>query len=632
MDIFTDRRSGLKFCMKMGNPTADDILKNGIYEYPLIDWCKQFVKSDGIFIDVGAHMGTYSMILAPHCEEVHSFEAQKSTHEGLCTGICANDRYNITTHNVALGSCEGEATLHQVSPDGGGSTLSADIAQQNTILATETVKVVTLDSFDLQKVCFMKIDVEGHELEVLKGARRTLLRNGFPPFIFEAWPDSWYKEQKEELIEFVEDLGYIVHPISGYSNMFLASDHILTKEEHKKEDNSKLIKAYELGSKDFTWKEWYKLACYHRSKGINDKAVECAKSGLECNVPEDEKFRFYEELSISAFYIQEKILGYQACDKIIFDKEAPWDAKNKAVETQSYYINRLPFKRITNLVCDLPVDFLPSSSSVIRKDDKLLINVRAVNYSINHDGGYTMRHPQNYVVTRNFLCELDPEKYTVVSCQELENKSNLTKYPYHIQGLEDIRLATDHDLLCTCLEYNDKGIPQICYASYDSKSSIIERILPLKIGDELKCEKNWLPFEDQETLKFIYSFQPLRIYSLNRQSGEISLITETEIREESLDLFRGSAPLIPYKNGWLGTIHQVFDSRPRKYLHRFVWFDENFLSLKFSKTFFFEAPQIEYNVSICHSSQGLIVPYSIKDNCCKIGLLSYEILDAMLFS
>ena len=47
--------------MKTGNPCANQIIQHGIYEYNLIKWCEQFLSPESTFVDIGAHMGTYSI-------------------------------------------------------------------------------------------------------------------------------------------------------------------------------------------------------------------------------------------------------------------------------------------------------------------------------------------------------------------------------------------------------------------------------------------------------------------------------------------------------------------------------------------------------------------------------------------
>ncbi len=84
-------------------------------------------------------------------------------------------------------------------------------------------KVQALDNYGLRNVGFMKLEVEGWEINVLNGAKRTLKASGYSPFIFEAWPDAWFSEKKAQLIAYVQDtLKYVVEPIEGTGNMFLA--------------------------------------------------------------------------------------------------------------------------------------------------------------------------------------------------------------------------------------------------------------------------------------------------------------------------------------------------------------------------------------------------------------------------
>jgi len=62
-------------------------------------------------------------------------------------------------------------------------------------------EIKTLDSFGFKNVDFLKISVEGYELEVIKGASMTLIDNKFPPFVFDAWDNDWYKNDKNLLFK-----------------------------------------------------------------------------------------------------------------------------------------------------------------------------------------------------------------------------------------------------------------------------------------------------------------------------------------------------------------------------------------------------------------------------------------------
>jgi FkbM family methyltransferase len=170
-------------------------------------------------------MGTYALSLAPYCKEVHAFECQRMTYFQLAAGIALNGLENVHPHNFALGSPSDNGkflTLRIISEDGGGSSIRS-LPINYECLKEEQVELRTLDSFELENVGFLKIDVEGAELDVLKGAEATLKNSNWPPFIFEAWRDPWYANQKRELMEYITSLGYTITPIPNYPQMFLAA-------------------------------------------------------------------------------------------------------------------------------------------------------------------------------------------------------------------------------------------------------------------------------------------------------------------------------------------------------------------------------------------------------------------------
>lgn len=191
--------------------------EHGLFEKTLIDWSKQFCNKDQIFLDIGAHSGTYSISLANYSKHTYAFEPQKMTYYSLCGSVSLSNLENVTCINVGLGSIEqiGQQQLNIISNDGGGSSL---FVKNNTpILKTEMIEIRTLDSFNLTNVGFIKIDVEENELFVLKGALNTLKFSNYPKIVFES------NDRNEMLFIFIKNLGYKIFEINNIHNMFLAS-------------------------------------------------------------------------------------------------------------------------------------------------------------------------------------------------------------------------------------------------------------------------------------------------------------------------------------------------------------------------------------------------------------------------
>ena len=210
--------SGKRHLFLLPEVNLDYYWRKGLFECQLMEWAKQFCKSDKIFLDIGAHTGTYAISLATSSREVVAFEPQRSTFYALCGSVVASGYANqITCHQCGLGSEDqvGKQTLKIVSNDGGGSSLLP--SERETVIREETVEIRTLDSFNLKDVGFIKMDVENNELNVLRGALDTIRESDYPPILFES------NDSNPELFGFLrEALKYKIVQVGGVQNMFLA--------------------------------------------------------------------------------------------------------------------------------------------------------------------------------------------------------------------------------------------------------------------------------------------------------------------------------------------------------------------------------------------------------------------------
>jgi FkbM family methyltransferase len=137
-------------------------------------------SSIDVFLDVGANYGTHSMLFASRGVKTIAFEPNPQC-LSFCEAVCELNRFEIRRERVAIGDHDGRLNL--VFPDGEtwlGTLVPkvADrLAETHGRLITESVELTTLDRFadGLQgRRVLLKIDVEGGEIAVLKGAARTL--------------------------------------------------------------------------------------------------------------------------------------------------------------------------------------------------------------------------------------------------------------------------------------------------------------------------------------------------------------------------------------------------------------------------------------------------------------------------
>ena len=202
----------------------------GVPEKPIIEWAKKFGSPEKVFIDCGAHMGAYSILLADSFETVYAFEAQRRTYWQLCGNIFLNEKKNIVPMRVAVTDTANSfhtATLSIVSEDGGGSTILPPHGKE--VIETEEVDTTHIDLYAYRNVGLIKLDIEGNELKALQGAEQTIKLSDYPPLIFEANNDEWFANERTHLFEYLRhNLGYTVSGIKPFPNMYAA---ILEKEE-----------------------------------------------------------------------------------------------------------------------------------------------------------------------------------------------------------------------------------------------------------------------------------------------------------------------------------------------------------------------------------------------------------------
>jgi FkbM family methyltransferase len=142
---------------------------------------KYLKKSDNV-VDVGANIGTISLLASDMVSEtgkVFSVEANPKTFEYLEGNIAFNNRKNITVYNVALGDKKGEIEFSDMFED-----------DQNKIISNGTgikVPITLLDELKINEanIDLLKIDVEGFEIFVLKGAAELLKHTSC--IYFESW-------------------------------------------------------------------------------------------------------------------------------------------------------------------------------------------------------------------------------------------------------------------------------------------------------------------------------------------------------------------------------------------------------------------------------------------------------------
>lgn len=134
------------------------------------------VARNSIAIDVGANIGLSTILLARLAERVIAFEPSPPNAAFLHRNLVLNGIGNVEVIEAAASSEAGTLRFH-VAQFGAGSHVVASGHIAGTSISAVSVPAVTLDQADLPPIGFIKIDAEGHEPDVLAGARRLLARD-----------------------------------------------------------------------------------------------------------------------------------------------------------------------------------------------------------------------------------------------------------------------------------------------------------------------------------------------------------------------------------------------------------------------------------------------------------------------
>lgn len=157
---FPDHETHLIEWLRKVNETKLDRLR---YQGKKQDLALSYCTQRRVAVDIGGHVGLWSFYLSALFEQVHAFEPVAEHRECFAVNVTAP---NVILYPCALGDREGSISMHTSTGSSGDSWVkgSGDIPMHR------------IDSYGFSDVDLIKIDTEGNELPVLRGAEDTLLR------------------------------------------------------------------------------------------------------------------------------------------------------------------------------------------------------------------------------------------------------------------------------------------------------------------------------------------------------------------------------------------------------------------------------------------------------------------------
>jgi FkbM family methyltransferase len=188
------------------------------------------LKSSDTLVDIGANIGYTTLLFSKACSKgkILSIEPSKELFNTVESHLQLNGIKNVTCLNIGLGDQEKTAMLYKVSENNSG--MNRVFENTETSYNSESVKIKTLDAVlseqKIEKVNAIKIDVEGYEFKILKGALNTIKTN--KPILFIEIDDLNLKEQHtspKEVFNFLKDLNYSIQEATTLKPVAIEKDH-----------------------------------------------------------------------------------------------------------------------------------------------------------------------------------------------------------------------------------------------------------------------------------------------------------------------------------------------------------------------------------------------------------------------
>jgi hypothetical protein len=290
-----------------------------------------------------------------------------------------------------------------------------------------------------------------------------------------------------------------------------------------------------------------------------------------------------------------------------------------------------------------------TNPSVFIYQNKILVNIRNVNYTLYHSelnrfehmwGPLSYIHPENdmHLRTTNYLAELNDD-LDIVYYAKIDTSQFDTYQPqWDFVGLEDCRLVEWENKLYICgvrrdLDTKGTGRMELSEIVIDGEKvkEVSRYRIPGPPPDNEYCMKNCTPILDKpfHLLKWT---NPTTLMKFD-VSGKDTEIFETSPYVPLGNDMRGGSQVIPFNDGYLTLVHEtdLYKSEQGKkdatYKHRFVFWNKDFQLQKRSKLFSFLNMKIEFSCGMIEYQDNFLITFGTQDNAAYILKISKSFVE-----
>jgi FkbM family methyltransferase len=214
--VINDCFSNVKLAIHPNNEMSRISYVTKTYEEETMNFLKRELSQDDVVLDIGANNGYYSLLCSTIAKKVIAFEPSPRDFSRLKENKELNKFDHLIIENFGLSDSEKKLEM-LIANDyhSGQNTLESKFVYDISLKEKITIDLKPLDSYikkaNINKIDVIKIDVDGHEMNVLRGAEFVFSKMKPRAIIFEIvteWP-----EKKADIEKFFTDLGYEIFAI-----------------------------------------------------------------------------------------------------------------------------------------------------------------------------------------------------------------------------------------------------------------------------------------------------------------------------------------------------------------------------------------------------------------------------------
>ena len=289
--------------------------------------------------------------------------------------------------------------------------------------------------------------------------------------------------------------------------------------------------------------------------------------------------------------------------------------------------------------------------SIYIHNDKILVNLRAVNYTFYHSekklfqhpyGPLTYIHPENdlHLRTRNFYLELN-DNYEINRIDEIDTSKFPDKQLWEFIGLEDARIFCWNEKLYTSgvrrdLDTIGTGRMELCEIEVQEDKVVeLSRFrIPPPVDQNSYCEKNWMPILDLP-YHYIKWSNPTEVVKVDEKTQSCEQVFIGDRKDIPRDI-RGGSQVITWKDHYLAITHEVdlFNSEVGRkdavYRHRILLWDKDWNLIKWSKDFSIMGGHVEFCVGLAIKDNDFLMTFGFQDNAAYLLKFPESVIEEFL--